>query len=1682
MRPKTAPPEPPDLPHTDLVGRNEDNTSFHPRGGSPTAGIDSQGQEGIGGNGGVTVRADAADSKKDIQMKFTASTRGVGSEASGDGVGTVEAIGGGGGSVGDGGDGNVVNGIGGDHGENGTVLSLANTDVSDTCTEGTPLLSSFLTYGSAPSPTTAYTIHSSKWSWSQEMDVDEDLFITITGFHRSTARTLFYRTLCIITMGFLYLFCRWFPRLELWFTCTKCQLGMATRVLIVNHWEEEQIEDVIREEFDGTLADVFPGVGAKVPVGGSSVGGTVGKAIPGAPAAGVAGREEGSRTAGRDCEYLFRPYNMPLLSLQYFEYRYHKFMFNPLTGCFVLNSYWTDPTWTSAAKVLEGVDGAHVVRRRRMVFGSNMVDVKEKSTFRLLMDEVLHPFYVFQIASIILWSIDDYYYYASCIFLISTMSAVSTLVETKQIMRKLREMSRFGCDVRCWRGGSWWTIRSEDLVPGDVFEIPAGGGSGGGDGGDGSVVPMQLFPCDAVLLQGDCIVNESMLTGESIPVSKVPISDEELRMMDFEVEDPSKSARMSRFFLFSGTKIIRVRGGRTGGSARPSRDDRGKSRPPLSTSAFSTQTETIHPSYGALGMVVRIGFNTTKGNLVRSMLFPRPNKFKFYRDSFRFIGVLCMIAILGFFSSLYNFLALGVEWTTITLRALDLITIVVPPALPATMAIGTSFAIGRLRRWKIFCISPPRVNICGKVDIMCFDKTGTLTQEGLDVLGFRFTVPRRTVQVDFDEENGDSDVGAEPATGAPDGAGAKAVDGTTKPHRPARPVMRFSELYRSVSDVIVGPPRPVGIPRRHNDEHHRHPHPNSEYGSSNSPSPPSRRGSSTSSSFHNYHHPASLRDRHRTMSGSSIRLAMAPHHPSCEQDFPYPMIVCAMATCHSLKVVNGELIGDPMDLKMFEFTGWHIEEGGSVVGEGNGSTANIPDETGAQQRHSPAAAARKKRTVGQSGIGMVVRPPGDMDIGVILAAQGVGVSLTHTQTPSHAHPPRRHSIFSNEATPLHAAPSSSMGSFSSTWSAFGHPPAPSAAPAGHAPHPINTNTSCTENSNKIFTELGVIRSFEFVSRLRRMSVIVSRLRYSVDSVPTFAPGLGVGVGEAGSGSAGGYGAFPAHTRPPQQQSPVDESPVGDGSKGHHNYRNGTGSGTWGSWAFGPGGGSGHWGPGGGATSHGREFEVFVKGAPEVMEAICLPESLPPEYRTLLKDYTHHGYRVIACAWKRLENVSFHRVMRASREEIEKDLEFLGFIVFENKLKPRTGPVVEMLREARIREVMCTGDNILTAISVSRECGLVNPSGWVFVPRFENGCPPKDGSGEENARIVWEDVDGAPVGLDPVTLKPTHLRQREPNATSGPSSEQGKASTGENGILLPLPASNPSSSPSSASVSSMSDSSNHVMIEEPLPELPGVDEYDLAVTGDVFQWLLDYAPVEVFQKVLVKGQIFARMSPDQKHILVEKLQELGYCVGFCGDGANDCGALKAADVGLSLSEAEASVAAPFTSQTTELDCVPQLIREGRAALVTSFSCFKYMALYSLIQFTSVSLLYSLAGNLGDFQYLYIDLALIIPVAMSMGRSGAYKGRLHPKRPTASLVSKKVLTSLIAQIAIQVAFQIGIFFWIRGQEWYEPPETSEDDKEYECFENTAVFLLSCYQYIIVAIVFSVGPPYRESMWKN
>ncbi|KAF2721341.1 hypothetical protein K431DRAFT_303553 [Polychaeton citri CBS 116435] len=1067
----------------------------------------------------------------------------------------------------------------------------------------------------------------------------EDMTIVVAGFKTSTFGFALYLCICLLTGGLGYLVLRWLPKWHVKIIGKATPLGDCDWVVIENQWGEMAVQNLHREPFGNSLSSVF-----------------------------------GSSEKGKLSDY--DEYDDPIMDeLRILDYRYIRFCYHPLKDRLVLGNTWKDPTWTDISAVREGIDSEEQEVRVR-IFGRNVLDIEQKTTGQLLLDEAFHPFYVFQIASLILWSLDQYFYYAACIFIISVVSITTTLIETRATMKRLREISRFECDIRVLRGGFWRYVDSSELVPGDVYEV--------------TDPNLGQFPCDSILLSGDCIVNESMLTGESVPVSKIPANDDTLDLLNLSAS--AIHADVAKHMLFNGTKIIRAR--------RP-QDDKSDEA-------------------AAIALVVRTGFNTTKGALVRSMLFPKPSGFKFYRDSFRYISVMACIAAVGFIASFFNFIRLGLEWHLIVVRALDLITIVVPPALPATLTIGTNFALSRLKGKSIFCISPQRVNVGGKIDVMCFDKTGTLTEDGLDVLGVRVV---------------------------------------------SRPNNRFTDILTDASALL----------------------------------------------------PGATYERDPTLDYNANKA-----------------ILYAMATCHSLRIVDGEFIGDPLDLKMFEFTNWQYEEG-------------------------------------------TERPMGGEE------------DDDNSLSPSVARPPPGLEYDLDEEGP---------------------------------------------NSRRAI-ELGVLKSFEFVSQLRRASVVVRQF--------------------------------------------------GD-----------------------------------------KSGDVFVKGAPEAMKGICKPESFPPEYDELLAYYTHRGFRVIACATKHIFKLNWLKVQKMKRDEAESNLDFVGFIVFENKLKDTTTEVIEELNEANIRTVMCTGDNILTAISVARECSLIDRTAHCFVPHFVDGD-----AHTPLSKLKWESVDNPVYQLDENTLKP-----------------------------LPPPADHDSSLPY---------------------DLSNLRNYSVAVSGDVFRWMVDFASPKVLREMLVCGQVYARMSPDEKHELIEKLQSIDYTAGFCGDGANDCGALKAADVGISLSEAEASVAAPFTSRVFDISCVPEVIREGRAALVTSFSCFKYMSLYSAIQFTSVSFLYASASNLGDFQFLYIDLLLILPIAIFMGWTGPY-ATLSPKRPTASLVSRKVLTPLLGQIVIQVLTQLTAWEVVRQQPWYQPPVLDTNHSNSLNSENTALFLTSCYLYILAAVVLSVGPPFRQSMQNN
>ncbi|XP_032003642.2 probable cation-transporting ATPase 13A4 isoform X1 [Hylobates moloch] len=214
-------------------------------------------------------------------------------------------------------------------------------------------------------------------------------------------------------------------------------------------------------------------------------------------------------------------------------------------------------------------------------------------------------------------------------------------------------------------------LESRVLVPGDLLILT------------GNKV---LMPCDAVLIEGSCVVDEGMLTGESIPVTKTP-----LPKMDSSLPWKTQSeADYKRHVLFCGTEVIQAKAARSG-----------------TVRAVVSQT----------------GFNTAKGDLVRSILYPKPMNFKLYRDAIRFLLCLVGTATIGMICTLCVYVLSGEPPEEVVRKALDVITIAVPPALPAALTTGIIYAQRRLKKRGIFCISPQRINVCGQLNLVCFDKS-----------------------------------------------------------------------------------------------------------------------------------------------------------------------------------------------------------------------------------------------------------------------------------------------------------------------------------------------------------------------------------------------------------------------------------------------------------------------------------------------------------------------------------------------------------------------------------------------------------------------------------------------------------------------------------------------------------------------------------------------------------------------------------------------------------------------------------------------------------------------------------------------------------------------------------------------------------------------------------------------
>jgi len=389
------------------------------------------------------------------------------------------------------------------------------------------------------------------------------------------------------------------------------------------------------------------------------------------------------------------------------------------------------------------------VSKLRAKFGENRMKIPIPSFFSLYKEHVVAPFFVFQLFCILLWVFDDYglHSFISLVMLcVFEATVVGQRIFNLATLRNMRVPPHY---IFVYRNNLWKKITSRELLPGDIVSVVDGSSVTSikeeeDQDTKGNMI-LQLLKklrlmkkkaderrekmsknpearkktekkekdaspvtCDMLLLSGSVIVNESMLTGESVPQIKDSVTKMDY-LKDLILDTKLKHKNS---IIFAGTKVVKT--------------ERNEEHEPL-----PKNVTTAPPDRGAICLVIKTGFSTSQGKLLRTVLYSgERSKGDDTKEAFIFIAVLLVIALIASYYVLKRGLEReGTLTYKLLLRCIIIITSVVPAELPIELTLTINNSLFFLQSKRIVCIEPFRIPFAGKVDVCCFDKTGTLTKD-----------------------------------------------------------------------------------------------------------------------------------------------------------------------------------------------------------------------------------------------------------------------------------------------------------------------------------------------------------------------------------------------------------------------------------------------------------------------------------------------------------------------------------------------------------------------------------------------------------------------------------------------------------------------------------------------------------------------------------------------------------------------------------------------------------------------------------------------------------------------------------------------------------------------------------------------------------------------------------------
>jgi magnesium-transporting ATPase (P-type) len=212
------------------------------------------------------------------------------------------------------------------------------------------------------------------------------------------------------------------------------------------------------------------------------------------------------------------------------------------------------------------------------------------------------------------------------------------------------------------------------------------------------------------------------------------------------------------------------------------------------------------------------------------------------------------------------------------------------------------------------------------------------------------------------------------------------------------------------------------------------------------------------------------------------------------------------------------------------------------------------------------------------------------------------------------------------------------------------------------------------------------------------------------------------------------------------------------------------------------------------------------------------------------------------------------------------------------------------------------------------------------------------------------------------------------------------------------------------------------------------EHDSAITGPELDAMSD----EDFKAAVMKYNVFARSSPENKIRIVKALQSQGEVCSMTGDGVNDAPALKAADMGVAMGKEGTDVAREAAEMILADDNFATIIvavREGRVVWNNLRKVLMVNTPINNAQGLSVvvGLLCGLEDNiLTGIQVLYCNLISSITLGFVTAVEPAEPGIMDvpPRRLGKRLIGRFLMLRIALGTFILVATTVGSVFWAQA----------------------------------------------------